>query len=79
MLIHNLSGREFWVRHGDRIAQLIVEKVMEVEVHQVDSLTETSRGTQGFGSTGLERPGGEDPFFGEVSSKFESWITRLSW
>ena len=55
MLLHNLSGHEFWVRRGDRIAQLIVEKVMEVEVQQVENLTETSRGRRGLGSTGLER------------------------
>eukprot|EP00435_Cladocopium_sp_Y103_P036774 s34_g9.t1 len=54
VLMHNQSGREFWVRRGDRIAQLIVERVMEVEVQQVTSLSETSRGRQGFGSTGLE-------------------------
>eukprot|EP00435_Cladocopium_sp_Y103_P024453 s2682_g6.t1 len=56
VLIRNLSGREFWVRQGDRIAQLIVEKVMEVEVSQVESLSETSRGRLGFGSTGIEGP-----------------------
>eukprot|EP00435_Cladocopium_sp_Y103_P040980 s704_g11.t1 len=56
VLIRNLSGREFWVRQGDRIAQLIVEKVMEVEVSQVESLSETTRGRRGFGSTGIEGP-----------------------
>eukprot|EP00435_Cladocopium_sp_Y103_P024444 s5200_g6.t1 len=43
VLMHNQSGREFWVRRGDRVAQLIVERVMEVEVQQVTSLSETSR------------------------------------
>ena len=62
VLVHNQSGREFWVRTGDRIAQLIVEKVMEVEVNQVETLSETSRGIRGFGSTGLERPGDETSF-----------------
>eukprot|EP00435_Cladocopium_sp_Y103_P053892 s362_g17.t1 len=54
VLLHNQSGRDFWVRRGDRIAQLIVERMMEVEIHQVESLSETSRGRMGFGSTGME-------------------------
>eukprot|EP00435_Cladocopium_sp_Y103_P053680 s781_g17.t1 len=57
VLIHNQSGRDFWVRRGDRIAQLIVERMMEVEIQQVESLTETSRGRMGFGSTGIESSG----------------------
>eukprot|EP00435_Cladocopium_sp_Y103_P042410 s480_g11.t1 len=58
VLIHNQSTRDFWIRRGDRIAQLIVEKMMEVEVQQVENLTTTSRGKMGFGSTGVES---EDP------------------
>eukprot|EP00435_Cladocopium_sp_Y103_P054363 s510_g17.t1 len=60
VLIHNQSGRDFWVRRGDRIAQLIVERMMEVEIQQVESLTETSRGRMGFGSTGIESAGPDD-------------------
>ena len=59
VLVHNQSGREFLVRTGDSIAQLIVEKVMEVEVNQVETLSEAARGVRGLGSTGLERPGDE--------------------
>ena len=43
VLIHNLSPMEFWIRSGDRVAQLIVEKVMEVRVEQVDALSTTTR------------------------------------
>eukprot|EP00435_Cladocopium_sp_Y103_P005472 s1608_g1.t2 len=57
VLLRNVSNRDFWVRQGDRIAQLIVEKVMEVNIQQVESLSETTRGHQGLGSTGLERIG----------------------
>ena len=51
VLVHNLSPMEFWVRSGDRIAQMIVEKVLEVPVRQVDSLSATARHIGGFGST----------------------------
>lgn len=41
------------VNPGDRIAQLILEKISTPEVVEVDSLEGTERGTAGFGSTGL--------------------------
>lgn len=72
MLLRNLSGRDFWVRRGDRIAQLIVEKVMEVDVQQVESLTETSRGRRGFGSTGPERAS-EETFLPSRSVRKMGW------
>ena len=50
VLVHNLSPMEFWIR-SDRIAQMIVEKVLEVPVRQVDSLSATARHIGGFGST----------------------------
>lgn len=40
------------VNEGDRIAQLIIEKISTPEVHEVESLDETLRGEGGFGSTG---------------------------
>lgn len=49
----NLSYREFTVRHGDRIAQLVVCPVAYPELIEVDELTDTLRGTGGFGSTGV--------------------------
>ena len=42
----------FQIRRGDRIAQLVVQRVEEATILQVDELDETSRGTGGFGSTG---------------------------
>lgn len=38
---------------GDRIAQLILERIMTPEVEVVDELSETTRGENGFGSTGV--------------------------
>jgi dUTP pyrophosphatase len=42
----------FTVRRGDRIAQLVVQRVERPAFVRVDSLTETSRGDTGHGSTG---------------------------
>ena len=37
---------------GDRVAQLVIQKTLDVEFEEVEELTETERGNQGFGSTG---------------------------
>lgn len=44
------------VKRGDRIAQLILEKIEYPEVQEVDEIDETERGAGGFGSTGVENP-----------------------
>ena len=38
---------------GDRIAQLILERIVTPEVVEVDDIEETERGAGGFGSTGV--------------------------
>jgi dUTP pyrophosphatase len=40
------------IKKGDRIAQLIIERIATPELVQVDSLDSTDRGEGGFGSTG---------------------------
>lgn len=52
VLLFNLSDKDFQVEEGDRIAQLIVERIHTPEVLEVNDLDETLRGTGGFGSTG---------------------------
>jgi len=41
-----------YIEPGERIAQLLIEKIEIVEWEEVDELTETARGIGGFGSTG---------------------------
>ena len=48
----NLSGEDYTVQPGDRIAQLMVVPVVQPAVTVVDDLDETERGAGGFGSTG---------------------------
>ena len=46
------SKAEHVVRHGDRIAQLVVSRLAELPVVEVDELTASARGAAGHGSTG---------------------------
>ena len=50
--LHNDSNEERTVRHGDRVAQLVLLPFLPMEFEQVDTLPETVRGEGGFGSTG---------------------------
>ena len=50
----NTSDKEFTVRRGDRIAQLMFMPVLGAELIAVSALDETARGAGGFGSTGVK-------------------------
>ena len=53
VVLFNFSDKEFVVKKGDRIAQLILEKILICNVQLVDDLENTNRGEGGFGSTGV--------------------------
>jgi dUTP pyrophosphatase len=48
----NLSDENQVINPGDRIAQLVLQKVETMQWNQVSELTETARNEGGFGSTG---------------------------
>ncbi|KAJ7667710.1 dUTPase-like protein [Mycena polygramma] len=52
VLLFNHSDKDFQVEEGDRVAQLIIERIQTPEVLEVEDLDETLRGAGGFGSTG---------------------------
>ena len=52
VILMNLGTAEFVVRRGDRIAQMLIQKVEPVEFMEVEELPESGRGVGGFGSTG---------------------------
>jgi len=53
VILVNLDPSEpYEIRPGDRIAQLVVQRVEAVEWQEVDVLPDSPRGTGGFGSTG---------------------------
>ena len=55
ILVNNSNEETFEVAVGDRIAQLILERIVTPEVVQVDDLDDTDRGEGGFGSTGVKK------------------------
>ena len=54
VILINLSNAIFTVKSGDRIAQLIIAKHESISWAEVEQLEDSSRGSAGFGSTGIE-------------------------
>ncbi len=49
----NLGDNSFTIKRGDRIGQMVINKVYHAAWEQVEELDETKRGSGGFGHTGL--------------------------
>ena len=67
VVLMNGSAEPLKIAKGDRIAQLVVEKICEGGINVVSSLSETDRGAGGFGSTGLNGPALRRMTLGRVS------------
>uniref|UniRef100_A0A7N9D985 Deoxyuridine 5'-triphosphate nucleotidohydrolase n=1 Tax=Macaca fascicularis TaxID=9541 RepID=A0A7N9D985_MACFA len=52
VVLFNFGKEKFEVKKGDRIAQLICERIFYPEIEEVQALDDTERGSGGFGSTG---------------------------
>lgn len=55
VILINHGKEPFTVRHGDRIAQMVIAKVEQANLIEVDALSETARGEGGFGHTGVSQ------------------------
>ena len=53
IVLANLSGRDYKIEKGQKIAQMLIQKAERAEIEEVKELSETKRGADGFGSTGL--------------------------
>ena len=53
VILINLSNEAFTINHGDRIAQLVIGKHETITWKPVEKLSDSDRGTAGFGSTGI--------------------------
>ncbi len=53
VILVNLSDTEYTVNNGDRICQMVVQKFKKVQWSATGELNESSRGSGGFGHTGL--------------------------
>ena len=54
VILFNFGKEDFEVNKGDRIAQLILEKICMADAVLVEELDDTKRGAAGFGSTGVQ-------------------------
>jgi dUTP pyrophosphatase len=54
VILINLSGDEQSINAGDRIAQMVIQKVEQVILEEVGEIEETERGEGGFGHTGKQ-------------------------
>ncbi|KAK4317184.1 hypothetical protein Pmani_011713 [Petrolisthes manimaculis] len=53
VVLFNHAKTNFQINKGDRVAQLICEKIAYPELEEVEELEDTERGKGGFGSTGV--------------------------
>ena len=54
VILVNLSNEKVTIEDGERVAQLVFCKVEQVQLLEVETLNESTRGAGGFGSTGLK-------------------------
>ena len=52
LILTNLGQAPFEINRGDRVAQMVLNKVIRAKFEEVEILDETSRSSGGFGSTG---------------------------
>ena len=52
VILINLGEGSFAVKNGDRIAQMVISPIIRASLSEVEFLSETERGSGGFGSTG---------------------------
>ncbi|MFW6281947.1 MAG: dUTP diphosphatase [bacterium] len=53
VILINHGKEDFQINKGDRIAQLIIHRTFNIEWEEVDDLSESTRGSGGFGHTGI--------------------------
>ena len=54
VILQNLGKEDFTVSKGDRIAQMVVSSVAYIPIVEVEEVSDTERGSGGFGSTGVK-------------------------
>ncbi len=54
VILVNLSNEDFTIENDERVAQLVIAKHERAEWVEVEELSETDRGSGGFGSTGVK-------------------------
>ena len=82
VLLRNWSDEDLRVYKGDRVAQLVVEKILEVGVNHVEDLSETARGNRGFGYSAHEEAypwaDPDDPLYQRQELGTRTPVSRIS-
>ncbi len=53
IVLFNTSKEEYSIKKGQKIAQLLIQPIITAEIEEATELSESTRGADGFGSTGL--------------------------
>ncbi len=53
VIVKNLSEQDYKINKGDKIAQMLIQKIECPTIEEVNKLDDTERGDGGFGSTGI--------------------------
>ena len=54
VILINAGENDFTIARGDRIAQMVIQQLSDVQLVAAEQLSDTSRGAGGFGSTGVK-------------------------
>jgi dUTP pyrophosphatase len=54
VILANLGAEPFTINRGDRVAQMIIQPIVQADLQTVDELPESERGHGGFGHTGTK-------------------------
>ena len=54
VILINAGENDFAIARGDRIAQMVIQQLTDVQLVSAEALSETARGAGGFGSTGVK-------------------------
>lgn len=53
VILTNLSNKDYVINRGDKVAQMLIQKVEKADIEEVEVLDDTERGEGRFGSTGI--------------------------
>lgn len=69
VIFTNKSTQPYLINQGDRIAQIVPVAIPHFEIVEVDELSDTNRGSNGFGSTGLNTKTEQVDYISELHNK----------
>lgn len=57
IIMYNTEAQDYTFHAGDKVAQILIQSVERATITEVSQLSDTARGTGGFGSTGINKKG----------------------